>query len=57
MNKVLFVFMLLLCYFNGLFAQIPTWSEHIALILYANCTKCHHEGGIAPFSLLTYADA
>lgn len=38
-------------------AQTPTWSEHIAPILYDNCTKCHHAGGIAPFSLTAYTDA
>ncbi|MCW5908915.1 MAG: T9SS type A sorting domain-containing protein [Chitinophagales bacterium] len=34
-----------------------TWSEHVAPILYAHCTPCHHTGGIAPFSLMTYAEA
>src|SRR5258706_11960510 len=38
-------------------AQIPDWSTSIATILYSNCTVCHHEGGIAPFSLITYDDA
>ena len=38
-------------------AQTPTWSSDIAPILYANCTSCHHNGGIAPFSLMTYQDA
>jgi hypothetical protein len=40
-----------------LLAQTPTWSEKIAPILYKNCTNCHHAGGIAPFSLLTYQEA
>jgi Flp pilus assembly protein TadD len=35
----------------------PTWSRHIAPILYNNCTTCHHPGGAGPFSLLTYDDA
>jgi Flp pilus assembly protein TadD len=26
-------------------------------LLYNNCATCHHPGGAAPFSLLTYADA
>jgi len=39
------------------YAQTPTWSDDIAPILYANCTACHHEGGLAPFSLMTYANA
>ncbi|MFN0203767.1 MAG: InlB B-repeat-containing protein [Bacteroidia bacterium] len=43
--------------FSCLQAQNPTWTGGIAKILYANCTSCHHTGGIAPFSLLTYQDA
>lgn len=35
----------------------PTWSRDIASVLYNNCATCHHPGGAAPFSLLTYADA
>ena len=38
-------------------AQTPTWAEHIAPILYKNCTNCHINGGIAPFSLVGYANA
>lgn len=36
---------------------IPTYSEDIACILYSHCTSCHHVGGIAPMSLMTYAEA
>ena len=36
---------------------VPTWSENVACILYSNCTSCHHDGGIAPFSLMTYQEA
>ncbi len=38
-------------------AQTPTWSGDIARIMYSNCTSCHHNGGLAPFALMTYADA
>ena len=38
-------------------AQTITYSEHIAPLLYNNCTKCHRPGQVAPFSLLTYDDA
>lgn len=38
-------------------AQTPTWSSDIAPIFYSNCTTCHHEGGLAPFSLLDYQNA
>ncbi|HWB63930.1 MAG TPA: hypothetical protein VG603_10495, partial [Chitinophagales bacterium] len=34
-----------------------TWAQDIAPILYQSCTKCHHNGGLAPFALLTYNDA
>jgi Flp pilus assembly protein TadD/mono/diheme cytochrome c family protein len=34
-----------------------TWSRQIAPLVYNNCTTCHHPGGAAPFSLLTYEDA
>ena len=34
-----------------------TYSEHIAPILNAHCVRCHRPGEVAPFSLLTYADA
>ena len=47
-----------LCSFSlGLFAQTPNWSEHIAPILFNNCTSCHVDGGIGPFSLATYNQA
>lgn len=38
-------------------AQTPDWATKVAPILYNHCTTCHHDGGIAPFSLITYADA
>lgn len=37
--------------------QVPTWSEDIAPLIYNNCSHCHHPGQVAPFSLLSYADA
>ncbi|MCU0432548.1 MAG: T9SS type A sorting domain-containing protein [Bacteroidia bacterium] len=38
-------------------AQAPTWANDVAPIFYNNCTRCHNPSGIAPFSLMTYADA
>jgi len=37
--------------------QTPNWSENIASILYDNCTVCHNDFGIAPFSLVKYNEA
>lgn len=39
------------------FAQSPTWATDVAPILYQHCTSCHNPSGIAPFPLITYADA
>jgi hypothetical protein len=35
----------------------PTFNKDIAPILFQNCATCHRPGQVAPFSLLTYADA
>ncbi len=32
----------------------PTYVEHIAPLLHANCVSCHRPGEIAPMSLRTY---
>jgi hypothetical protein len=34
-----------------------TFTEHVAPILYNNCTICHRPGGTAHFSLATFEDA
>ncbi|MCU0361079.1 MAG: hypothetical protein MUF75_10245 [Bacteroidia bacterium] len=34
-----------------------SWSEHVAPIVFRNCTPCHRPGESGPFSLLSYADA
>src|SRR4051812_42204823 len=35
----------------------PTFSNEVVRIFQQNCQTCHHPGDIAPFSLMTYADA
>lgn len=42
---------------NTTWSQTPTFADSIAHILYENCSGCHHNGGIAPFSLMSYSDA
>ena len=37
-------------------AQTVTFNEHIAPIIYNNCSKCHHTGEVAPFPLMSYND-
>ena len=34
-----------------------TFSEHIAPVLFKNCTGCHRPGEAAPFALMNYQDA
>ncbi len=38
-------------------ASGQTFSKDVAPIVFARCAQCHHPGGSAPFSLVTYADA
>jgi hypothetical protein len=35
----------------------PTYHGNVETILQNHCTKCHHDGGIAPFALTTYDQA
>lgn len=37
--------------------EVVTFTEHVAPILYNNCTVCHRPYGGAHFSLITYEDA
>src|SRR4029077_8808236 len=37
--------------------QSVTYSKDVAPLLADRCGMCHHPGGAAPFTLLTYADA
>ena len=37
-------------------AEKVTFSEHIAPIVFNNCSSCHREGQSAPFTLLNYKD-
>lgn len=53
MKKIILLLLALPCISH---AQ-TTWSNSVANILYSRCTSCHHNGGIAPFSLMTYSDA
>jgi peroxiredoxin len=36
-------------------AQIPDYAQDVAPIVAANCAVCHHEGGIGPFAMNSYA--
>jgi hypothetical protein len=49
---------LLIIFFIPLFSSAQTtWTNSVANILYTHCTTCHHDGGIAPFSLMTFTEA
>lgn len=47
------VFYLCLCEAQ---AQTLTFHDDIAPIIHQHCTPCHQQGGVAPFSLITYED-
>ncbi len=56
MKKISILFFLSFICFTS-HAQTNDWSTSIATIVYNHCAVCHHEGAIAPFSLMTYQDA
>ena len=35
---------------------VPTFSKHVAPILYRSCVTCHRAGEVAPMSLISYED-
>lgn len=41
----------------SVFSQNPNWAEHVAPIIYNNCTKCHNSNGIGPMPFETYQNA
>ena len=45
------LFLLSLSQLNG-----QTWSGEVAQLFYNKCSKCHHPGGLAPTSLMTYGE-
>ncbi|HUM48304.1 MAG TPA: T9SS type A sorting domain-containing protein [Chitinophagales bacterium] len=55
-SRTAMLFLLLLVVLNA-GAQIPDWSSQVASIIYNHCSTCHHDGGIAPFPLMSYDDA
>ena len=42
--------------FISLGVHAQTWSDNVAQLVYDKCTKCHHVGGIAPTSFMTYGE-
>src|SRR4051812_20923395 len=56
MKKALLLSFSLLFFFFGN-SQTTVWSTDIAPIFYKNCTNCHHDGGLAPFSMMDYQTA
>ncbi len=55
MKEVLLVILFVVC-FGWINAQEITYSKDIAPLIQVNCAPCHHPGGGAPFSLLSYED-
>lgn len=37
-------------------ANVPTFAEHIAPVVYRHCAECHRPNDIGPFALLEYED-
>lgn len=56
-KNYIYILITLLLASCGAEQQPVTFSEHIAPIIYKNCTSCHRPGEAGPFSLITYQDA
>lgn len=54
MKKITLGFLLIISF--GLDAQTVNYAEHIAPIIYKNCTSCHRPGEIGPFPLTSYEE-
>ena len=48
--------MLALLFAAALAPPPPVFTQDVAPILYKHCVACHHEGEVAPFSLIHYQD-
>ena len=51
------VILLILGVSHKAFGQTATYNGDVACILNNHCTTCHHDGGIAPFSLMTFDES
>lgn len=57
MKKILLLSLITIAFISQSKSQTPDWSTKIAAIIYSKCSSCHHEGGIGPINLMSYADA
>ena len=56
MIKRIFI-LLLSCFLSKLSnAQTPSWNTDVSCIVYSHCSNCHNPNGLAPFSLMNYAE-
>lgn len=55
MKKISFLIVLAFA-LNIAKAQVPTWNDNIACIVYTHCTNCHNPNGIAPSAYINYQD-
>lgn len=56
LKQLLLATALFVCSLSGLSAQSPTYSEHVAPIIFSHCVSCHRPGEVGPFSLTNYEE-
>ncbi len=55
-NRLVLAVLFVIAAASGVHAADPvTYSKDVAPILFSKCAVCHHPGGSAPFSVLSYA--
>jgi Secretion system C-terminal sorting domain len=52
--KRFFIFLITILAVKTAVAQTPTFAEHIAPIVYNNCTNCHRQGEVGPMAFTNY---
>ncbi|MEN9639438.1 MAG: hypothetical protein RLZZ262_1306 [Bacteroidota bacterium] len=52
-NRALIV---LAAIFNGEIQAQNSWSNGVGEIFFNHCSRCHHDGGIGPFAIMSYDD-
>jgi mono/diheme cytochrome c family protein len=54
--KYAFSLLLAFAYSNVNLVAQASWSNGVGEIFYSHCSRCHHDGGIGPFPIMSYDD-
>lgn len=55
MRRLLFTSICIITYLAS--SAQNTWSNNVGEIMFNHCSRCHHEGGLGPFPIMSYQNA